>query len=71
MSGRWIQRHPTGERRFRRGLFGKMILQIRERATYEADMEPPYGDRSPMHGKTGTRWRDATIEDLTVEEKPQ
>jgi hypothetical protein len=49
----------TGKRRFRRGWFGSLILQVQVR-TLDIDN---FGG-----GEHSTFWRDARIEDLTAEE---
>lgn len=49
----------TGRRRFRRGWFGRLILQVEEKLTW-VDY---WGDRYANKG-----WRDARVEDLTTEE---
>lgn len=49
----------TGRRRFRRALFGRLILQVEEKTTWRDH----HGDRF-----ANTGWRDARIEDLTTEE---
>ena len=53
----------TGGRRYRVGLFGRIILQV-EYATLEPHPAP---DRRSTDWKyTGRAWRDATVEDLAV-----
>lgn len=66
MSGQWTNKQLTGARRYRNGMFGGLILQVEERATFEGEPMAPYGDLPPAHGKSGLRWRDAVTEDLAA-----
>lgn len=54
----------TGRRRYRRGLFGRLILQV-EITTEHVSHEPMTCD---VETYTHTQWRDAKITDLTVVE---
>lgn len=49
----------TGKRRYRRGWFGRLILEVQEKHTWVDRFGDRYGN---------TSWRDAKIEDLTTEE---
>lgn len=49
----------TGRRRYRRGWFGRLILQVEEKTTWH----DRFGDCF-----IGTEWRDARVQDLTTEE---
>lgn len=54
----------TGNKRYRKGLFGTLILQVEESGqTY-------HWEGGGSHSPTFTRWRDAKITDLTQEVKP-
>ena len=50
----------TGNRRYRSGWGGKLILQLE----YSYRYMPAYVRPNPAHIATETRWRDATIDDL-------
>jgi len=53
----------TGKRRFRKGFFGKLILQVEVTAEFDTEICPGIGD---IERREVTGYRDATIEDLTV-----
>ncbi|MEE9923743.1 MAG: hypothetical protein PBV01_10325 [Brucella anthropi] len=57
---------PVGQRfRYRRSLFGKLILQVQHEVRYAAGLGRLAPD--PLATRTLMEWRDATIEDLQDE----
>ena len=56
----------TGEQRYRTDRKGRVILQVKEVKTFSADYDM-HGMLSPYDGKKESYWRDAKLEDITVE----
>lgn len=56
---------PTGKRRYRKGWFGRLILQLQ----FECKIIEYMGGQ--VDTKTGKIWRDATVEDVTRDDLVQ
>jgi hypothetical protein len=64
--------HPTGRRRYRRGRFGKMILQIEIKHPHtNYPSAPRPGPYDPWRNGSFTFWRDATQFDVARIESAQ